>query len=283
MIGKNFIYKWLNMSDENASSNNFVLQEVNKNVWYRSIVKDKQNYHWSDASPTLASGRLFTFEFIIFWDRTQRANWQKLLESVIVPEYNPWKTSWLYTLQWTNDEWINVKIQAQVYWGIRYNTSRVWSYDISWSFELFAPDPVYQWLITKTNFWTYWRNGGCKLWTTLWVKLDEMLAEITFENTWNWTAPVRIEVVWNIENPKIKNITADTFYWLSRTCNDLLIDWTWTWLIVTDEWVNVKADRMSGSEILRVLPWENTFLLSWTNFSYDSDVEWNIYFNDSYL
>ncbi len=283
MIWKKFIYKWLDMSDENSTINNFVLQEVSKSTLYRTTVKNKQNYHGSDASPTLASGRLFTFNFSIFWTRTQRANAQQKLEAVIIPEFNPWKTTWLYALQWTNDNEIDVKIQAQVFWSITYDEMEPWTTIINGSFELFAPDPVYQWLITKNNAWEYWRSWWTTLWTTLWVALDELLAEITFTNNWNWTAPVRITVTWNIENPKLKNITSDTYYWLTRTCTDLLFDWTWTGLIVTDEWVNVKADRMVWSEIIRVVPGENTFLLSWTNFSYDSEVVWNIYFNDSYL
>jgi hypothetical protein len=121
MIGKNYTYKGLNMGDDNAPANHFVLQEVSKNVGYRTIVRDKQNFHGSDVSPTLASGRLFTFNFIIFGDRDERYEAQALLEGVIVPEYNPGKTTGLYTLQWENDDGVLVKTQAQVYGGVKYN------------------------------------------------------------------------------------------------------------------------------------------------------------------
>jgi hypothetical protein len=201
----------------------------------------------------------------------------------MIPEINPWKTTWLYTLSWETDDWTEVKTQCQVYNPPRYDEMWAWQLFINWTFELYAPDPIYQWLITKTNNGVYGRKWGVKLWTTLWTKLNELLAEISVENTWNWTAPVRIEIKGNIENPKIKNMTNNTFYWLSRTCNDLLIDWTWTWLIVTDNWINVKADRMPWSEILRVEPWVNTYILKWTNFSYDSEVVWSLFFNDTFL
>jgi hypothetical protein len=80
------------MSDDVALDNHFVITDVNKNLTTRVVIRDKQNYHGSTTTPTLASGRLFTFSFEIFGTRLQRSIAQKLLQSAITLEYNPGKT-----------------------------------------------------------------------------------------------------------------------------------------------------------------------------------------------
>jgi hypothetical protein len=45
MIGKNFKFKGLDMSDTQAQDNRFVINEVNKNISLRTTIINKQNYH----------------------------------------------------------------------------------------------------------------------------------------------------------------------------------------------------------------------------------------------
>jgi hypothetical protein len=89
MIGYNYKYKGFDMSDDKALENSFVITDVNKNLALRTTIREKQNYHGATSTPTLASGRLFTFSFEIFGTREERAEAQRKLESVIRPEFNP--------------------------------------------------------------------------------------------------------------------------------------------------------------------------------------------------
>jgi hypothetical protein len=113
--------------------------------------------------------------------------------------------------------------------------------------------------------------------------MTKNLAEITAINSWNFACPMRIVVVWSIDNPKITNITTWKFYKLNKTCTNLVLDSTWTSFIVTDEWVNVKADRATWSEIIRLNPWTNKILLTGNNFDYESTINRDIYYNDTFI
>lgn len=283
MIGKNWKYKWLNLSDDNALSQRLVITDVIKNVNLRTRIFDKQNYHWSTATPTLASGRLYTFSFTIFGDREQRYIWQRALEDFIKPEFNPWKTDWLYTLEWTTDWWEEVITKASVYKCPRYDDTTPWNMSITGTFELYAPIPNFTSKITKHNDWWYWRKGWFKMDFKTPFKMDELLWEFSVENLWNWQADTRIEVIWFIDNPRIKNLTNDTFYWLNGSYSNLVLDWTWKGFTATDNGIDVRANRMSGSEIVRIEPWENALILTWTDFNYTSDVEIKIFYKDTYL
>jgi hypothetical protein len=283
MIGSNYTYKWVNLWDVDWITNRIVISLDNKNLVLRTTINDKQNYHWSTKTATLASGRLFTFSFSIFWDRTQRYTWQQILESIIIPEFNPWDTEWLYVLSWLNDNWDRVKCNASVYSTPQYNTMRAWDTVITWSFELFAPNPEYYSNVGKTNNWDYWMFGWFTMPFTMPFIMDKTLAEVNATNSWNFTAPCRIEIVWSIENPKITNMTTGKFYKLNKTTTNLVLDSTWTLFIVEDEWVNVKSYRATWSEIIRLNPWVNKLLLTWDSFDYESSLDWNIYYNDTFI
>jgi len=182
------------MSDDVALDNHFVITDVNKNLTTRVVIRDKQNYHGSTTTPTLASGRLFTFSFEIFWTRQERAEAQRKLENAIRLQFNPWKSDELYPLEFETDEGITATINAQVYSVPKYNTAELGGMNMSGAFELYAPDPVYRNKIIKSNVWEYWYSGGMTLGTTLGAKMNKRIAEVTINNEWTWASNVRIEV-----------------------------------------------------------------------------------------
>lgn len=284
MIGKEFTYKWINLWQTSAYANKIVITDVNKNITLRTKIFEKQNYHWVSKSNTLSWWRLFTFKFTIFWNtKAERYIWQQLLESIIVPESNPWATEWLYPLYWKNDNWTPIYCNACVYSTPQYDDIDPWNPTINWTFELFAPNPEYYSVTQKTNDWDYWRKGWFVMPFIIPFAMTKNLWEVIANNAWNFACPLRITVVWSIENPKITNITTGKFYWLNKTTTNLVIDNTWTTFIITDEWINAKADRMTGSEILRLNPWNNTLILTWDNFDRESSIDRDLFYNDTFI
>lgn len=283
MIWKNRTYKGVSLSDTQASTNRIAIQDVNKNVWLRTEIYTKQNYHWVNTSNTLAEWRLFTFDFAIFGTREERAKGQEVLNSIIVPENNPGSTDWLYTLQWDTDDGETVSCQARVYGMPNYDSIDPGDHIITGSFELFAPNPEYYSATQKTNSSEYGRRGWFKLDTTFDFKMNELLAEIVVDNTGNFSAPMKINVVGSIDNPVITNVTTGSFYGLDKTTTDLIIDGTGNSFIVTDDWVNAKASRKAGSEIVRLIPWTNKIIVTGGDFDYDSTITIDLFYNDTYL
>lgn len=283
MIWYDWTYKDIDFSNSLARDEKIAIIDVQKNLWLRTEIYPKQNYHWVNTSNTIAEGRLFTFRFSIFGNREERSGWQQKLNSAIVPEYNPSKGKWLYELSWTRDDWSRVTTAARVYRMPTYDEINPGSSVITGTFELFAPNPEFYSISEKNTEGEYGRRGWFKLDTNLDFTMNELLAEIVVINEWNFAAPLTIIINGAIKNPKIKNLTTDNFYWINDTTNNLVIDNRSDIFIVEDQWVNIKASRMEWSEILRVNPWKNTFIVTWDDFDYDSTLDIDIFYKDTYL
>lgn len=320
MIWKDFTYKWFTFSDDTATINNIVLQDVKKSITLNTTIFNKQTYHGSVLSNTLASGRLFTFSWQIFWKtREERANGQKKLNDIIKPEWIFWDTKGFYELSFFQDDGTKVKCNARVYSMPDYTTTIEQNYIINFTFDLFVENSYFVSFENKQTDQTVstiigWNKLQNKLpnklnWFTVvtysqanitdiddfilidveWNEIMDLVQDPSWSfpnanNLWNFVWPVRIEVIWELLNPKVTNLTNWRFYWLTWiTTNHLIIDNTWSNFIVEDNWVNLKSYRASWSKQLYISPWINEFNVTADNLSLDENYQIKIIYNDYYI
>lgn len=280
----NFTYKWLNFGDSQAKTNNFAIQNVDYSLNLLTQVYEKTTGHGSYSTNTLAGWRMITISWVIFWNtRAERRNAQQRLQAIIIPDFylettNRWYTE--YTFE--NDNWDIVKWQAKIYSDIRYEDS-VDSPLIPFTFDLLAEDPTMKWLYQKSLSWFDWFIGWTKLGCKLWAQLKEVIGELTVTNAWNRQAVCKIQAIWTLINPVIKNLTTGRSYGLTKTTTNFVFDNTWETILVTDEWVNVKWYRKPWSKLIYLNPWDNKLIILADNNYIPSEVSFSVLWNDTYL
>jgi len=276
MLIHNVNFNWYSLSDSIAKSNNLVLEDVEKTVDLRIEIFNKQNSNGGISTDWLASPRLFTFSGTIFGDRAWSQNWQELLSNML----RLW--DWKKELSWEDDGWNKYKTQAKLYSMPVFSTNI--DNDIVWfTFELLSDNAEYISFESKTTTGGLGVLGGITLWTTLWTTLSWIIDSFTVNNLWDFRALTRVEITGNLVNPKLQNLTNWKFYQLNRTTNNLIYDNTSDPVIVTDDGVNVRWDRASGSTGIVLEPWENKLILISDNYSIDNTVTVKITFNDTFL
>jgi len=285
MIIKNITYKWLDMSDANARTNGFVIQEVTKNLALRTTIFDRETYHGSIASNTIASGRFFTFKWQIFgFTDSERWNGEQRLNNIIKPEWFLWESNrGFYDLAWKDDSDTQYKVSAKVYKMPEYERE-LWSPVINFTFELYAEESTYQSYNSKTEAGIFGNIGGNILPNLLPNELDGVFWSFPITNDGNFIAPCRIEINWPIQNPKLTNLSNGRFYGLTGiTTTALVLDNTGKIFIVEDAGVNVSGYRLAWSKLCFLEPWINNFLLTWDNYNPSNPVTITVTFNDTYI
>lgn len=281
MIAKNITYKGLNFTTQNFSNTRVILQEFQFDWNTRTRILENQLFHWWQATRTLWDLRLFTISWVIVWatPELREIGLQEMKKAVIVwvwEEY--WELTWEDYNQW------KYKTRAKVFKPIQYR-HRVSEPVIEFSFELLADTHEYfsyqkitqdviinetalwndELIWIDTDLWDEWDlmfSWGAILPMTLPTNLDNV-NWIEIENKWNFIAPARIEIIWEIENPKIINHTNGRFYGLEIESQNLVIDNTGKNLVITNNWVNVQNARTSWSLTMLLNPWVNVLTLQW--------------------
>lgn len=262
MIIKEITYKGYSI----GSAYNILINQSNKGVSLRTEIYNKQNFHGSRTSYTLAEGRLFTIGGVIYWESfADRQIWVNFLNSIIKPEWIPNSTdTWFYELTWKDWDWNQYKTQAKVYRVCEFNH---WVNEpiIQFTFELFSEISWYYWYTDQQVVWSEtWNLAWVTLSKTLPFWLSTMWNWISVTNSWNFVAPCSIRVQWSLENPVIYNATTKTgyrLYWV--TTLDLVIDNRWNTLVVTEQGQNATQYRWSGSTSIFLEPWVNEIYVFW--------------------
>lgn len=280
----NFTYKWFSFWDSVAKTNNFAIQKIDYGLNLLTNVFEKTTGHWVYSTNTLSGWRLITIFWIVFWSsRTERRNAQQKLQSIIKPEFYLETTNrWFYEFTFENDDWEILKWQWKVYSDIKYEDT-VDSPLINFSFDIFAEDPSLKSYAQKNLSWFDWFIGWTPLGCTLWVQLNEVIGELNVENKWNRQAVCKIQAVWKLVNPVIKNLTTGRTYWVLKTTTNFVFDSTGENLVVTDEWVNVKWLRKPWSKLIYLDPWINKLILLADNHYVSSEVTFSVLRNDTYI
>jgi len=271
MRTQNWSYNWTYLSSDSVTVQ-LTATTVVYNATLKSNVSDRVNYHWSYIGNTVASWRLFTFNWSIFWDtQAERQTAYIELSNLIKPEGTPTLDNrWFYELLWTDEGGRDVRCMAKVYTPLQVDTR---SDDvIDFKFELYSEESSYSWqALLYSNglqgyFW--WTTLGTRLGTIL----NDLIWEIEITNSWNFKSPCLINVVGSITNPKVLNTVNWRFFWVTKTTTNLIIDNRERPFIVTDEWINVMSYRTSWSNFVYLDPWANTLVLLWD----DYDSSWTV-------
>ena len=293
MIWKNRKYRWIDFSDDiqNISMQDngygiFIQNEVHPAV-LRTDTFDRANYHGGYSSETLAGGRLFTFDCILVGNTKAKRHiaWNSLV-AILQPDPNPWALGrGFYDLDfkddWGNDRTVKVKV-----FTVPTPDNGLDDPTIRFTFELYAEEEKIYWTEVKSETWTVGYLGGTTLPMTLPTTLSWYIGKITVNNEWNWAAPIRVSLVWNAVNPKIKNVTNGNIYRIDKTTSNLVFDNrnldndATKRLVVTDNWTDIRAYRSSGASVY-LDPGENELVVLTDN--YDTTNIVTITWRDSHL
>lgn len=293
MIGKNFVYKWYDFSDEvqeiklNTEWYWVILQDVNRNLSLRTQTTDRANFHWWYASDTLAGARLYTFTGkIVGQSKALRdKGWQELM-SVIKPEGNPNVINrWFYPLTFKDDWWKDLVAYCKVF-SVPVASNELDNPVIDFTFELYSETErmygVESKVVSGKKAFISWITLPTTLPTALWTYWGTIIVE----NTGNWIAPCKIQVVWQASNLKLINTSNGNKYRLNWDTTNFVMDNRnlnnnpLESLIVTDNGVNIKNRRNSGADIF-LEPWINHIAVLTSNIIDDPNI--TITFRDSYI
>lgn len=278
MIIHNITYNGVDLSDLSAKNNYVVIQENAKQLNLRTKVFDNLNAFWSRTTNTVAWGRLFSFTGQVFWDRANAQIWQDTLNNLLIPD------SEFYELTWTDDWGTEYKTKAKVYQMPIYSPT-LDNDIVDFTFQLYSEDAEFNWIVDFTATGAIWNLWWVELGVVLWTELWEALGEIEIINEWNWNAKTRVNIIWQITNPKVLNLNNWEFYKLNTTTGNLIIDNRETPIIVEDNLVNVKEYREAWSVWLTLEPWLNRVIVIWTPFDVDNptSITVTIEYNNTYI
>lgn len=278
MLVRNFTYKGVSLSESVARSTKILVQKVDKPINMRTQVFERQNWHGSFTSGTLASGRLFTVRGVIFGaTRADRAIGQEIINGIIVPESNPGTGVGFYDMLFTDDSGNVHLTSAKVYSMPTYGRD-IGSDIIDFSFELYAEDPrtTSQALNDEAGGLGYY--GGVSLPAALPFALDShSIGKITVTNAGNFAASCKVTVTGTVENTRIHNHTNGRYYGVSTTTTEFVHDDTGSEFSVTDAGVDVSGYRIAGGRIVTLEPGDNDILVTGSNYPSDSvtvSVQW---------
>jgi len=283
MIIKNVNYRGQNLWNNNQW--NILLEWVSKNANLRTDYFTNENNHGSRSWYTLGDGRLFSFNWIIHGATGEdRQWWVDLLNDIIRPEWLPTATKdWFYDLFFEDFKWNKFKTRAKVVRQCNFDHSPDDPF-IRFDFALWSDNYEYFWFSDK---W-YYKEISWTIDPNYWVSLPVVFpfnfwpyeTWISVVNNWNFIARCSVSILWDLENPKITNLTNWTFYWLNYTTKDLTIDNRGKKLIITDDGLDVSKYRTTWSTSLYLSPWNNELII--TTDSITIDLKLNILYNDTF-
>lgn len=285
MIERNIVYKGVSLAESAAVTNRVLITGMDKGIKLRTEVFNRQNYHGSYTSGTLAEGRLFSVSGVIFGTaRSERGTGQALINSIIVPESIPSAANrGFYELSYTDDLGVVHVTQAKVYSAPRYEPGEPGSPDINFTFELYAETATTTASTEDTETGGLGAYSGFTLPVTLPAALDGLIGEITVVNDGNFAAGITVTVTGSVDDPKIHNVTSGQMYGLTGvTTTDLVFDSTGASLTVEDAGVDVTGYRLAGSASVFLDPGTNTLVITGANFP-DATITVEIAWRDTFM
>ena len=275
-------YNWVVLSGDTAVASNYTVNQWVNSTVLRTEVFNRENYHGSTTSKTLASGRIFTLTGIIFSDTAStRDTAKKIIDNVIKPVWLLWDSEF-NTLTWKDEAENQYKAQAKVYRMPSYSKD-LGTGVINFDFDLYVEDSTYQGNTDETESWSIWQIGGMTLPTILPATMGGIIGGITVNNGGNFIAPCRIQVTGSLDNPVVRNTTTGRYYGISASTTDLILDNTSRPFVITDAWVNASGNRLAGSEMILLNPGDNVLVVTCHNYTDDSGVTVTISYNDTYI
>lgn len=284
MIGSNFIYDGVSIP--------YTAAEGRAAGWYadikwtslstRNFISSRQDFHGTISKPTFADGKLIDVKGEIFsTSKASRGTIKNTVANLFKIEEFPAEENELKKLEFKDDDNSEWYIWAKVYTMPDYEHERGEPV-ITFSLQLYAPDPLVLSKNAKTESGNYGLFGGVNLPVELPTDLAGSLNYIECENEGNFAAKALITVEGEIENPKVMNLTTGRYFKLnlSMVAGDILIINTNDNTVELNG-VNVLGDRADGSNWLFVNSGTNYFILTGDDFDFDDqdkatfEVEWH--------
>lgn len=289
MLGKNYKYNGYDLSDFNVNNTRAALQQVSKNFAVRQTTINLANFHGANSSPTLAWVRTFDFNGVIYWEEYIREKKFQTLNSFLHIEWNPFDPQF-HTLSRDTKFGGMRTVQAKVV-SPPQPTNDLCNHFIPFTFQLQADDPrIYDPCEKKVN-WSVALIWGTPLSTTLWTPLLNFCGAFEVINSWDWSAPFKIQAQWRLVNPKIyiyNQWELKFFLVLDTTTTNLIVDnrdITKLQFDVTDNGVNISNSirKKGGWWPMYLSSWINTIVLTCDNYT---EAKWNtdiqVTFRDTY-
>jgi len=273
MIGKNFIYNGVQIpySEAQGRAAGWIADVEWSTVTSESSQIDRQDFHGIIPFPTVARNRLITVRGEIFHiDKIQRGVIRKTIQNLFVVKGFPAEEDEFETLQFTDDDNTTWFINAKVFRMAEFENERA-NPIIEFNAELLAKDVFFQSTTLQTINGIYGRLTGITLPTVLPIALSNVINEFPGTNNGNFPAGMLVKITGEITNPKILNTTTGKFYGVGVTmvANDILLinfDNVTNQLQVTLNGVNVRSQRLPGSNLVFMNPGLNNLVLLGSNF-----------------
>lgn len=276
MNERNWEYKGLQLSNS-QNPYNFQVDDVANEIVYEGKIFSNDNSDGVYSSNITTWARYFEFTGRIYGTKTEKELAYKKLKEVIKSEDFPSITNrGFHTLKWTDKRWQAVQIQAKVYKAL---TTKESAHNmLEFSFTLLADEPLYKSQSETIENGGLWRLWGNTMGNTMGNALNEGTDTITITNNWDKKAPVYIQILWALTNPRITNITTGQSLKILQDTTILVVDNRTKPFIITENGVNIKASKRW--EYIYLAPWDNEVVI--TSEGGDTEVDVTIKTNDTF-
>lgn len=289
MIGKNYSYRGLNLSDSNVYTNLTVLQDVLNGVDVSFKKFENANFHGTYWEKLLMQGRTFAFSGLIHGITKELRGTRKAnLVKYVIPEYDNTENLY-YDLFWQTDdgEYRTAKVMVADYPKFK---NALNSPDIEFEFLLYSGRPEVWGVDWQTVVGGIGVFGGELEGEVLAHEYNEFSGTIEVEHAGNWTATCRVtlESPVALVNPKFFNLTTDTEFKIDGDYDYLIIDTLnldndpKEKLIVTSGGIDVLKHRITGAGMV-LAPWTNHLVVLCDNYEEAIDAVVTIEYRDTFL
>jgi len=278
MKERNWEYNWLQISNRQKLFN-FQIENVKNFISYKSEIYDNRNNHWAYTTNVTAGARLFVFSGVIYWNYNQTSTAYAELKKIIkVEDFPSLINRGFYLLKWKDKRWQNVQVKAKVYKSLE--TTEGTNETLKFEFTLLAEESFYYSQVEKTIVWGLGRLWGNTLPNILPNILLWGTDYIEVENMGESKAWLYINIIWELINPRITNLTTGQSMKIVWTTKNLVVDNREIPFIIKDEGINIK--HLQQWEYIYLTSWINKIVISCENYIKKSQAEVYIKYRDTY-
>jgi len=253
----------VDFSGDSARANRVLLDGFRNETRLATFTLDRQTSQGTVVGRSVAQGRLITIRGKVFGTDEERQDGMDLVNSAVVPDDLISGTP-LLEMYWQDLAGRTFKTNVQVY------AMPTWEHDTaspvaSFEFTLISPDATFKGDTDNIRQVQVSTVGGFILPAVVPVVLGGDPGAFTATNSGNYPAPVRVEILGEITDPKITNRNNGRFYGLDGvTTTSLVIDGTVKPLSVKDGTSDVSGYRLTGSLTPMLMPGDNLISITGT-------------------
>lgn len=277
MDTRNWEYKGLQLSNRDTLYN-FQLTEAKHIAEYNSSIYENKIANGGFSTSTTMGVRVFTFsgKFYGTYEEKNLA-FAKLKEIIKTEDFPSIVNRGFYPLKWTDERGIDVETIAKVYKPLEVERD---GNLINFTFTLVSEDPIYYAQATKTVTGGIGVLGGNVLTHVLPNTLLSGTNKITVNNEGDRKTGFYIEVVGNLDNPRITNITTGQSLKIEKSTTALKVDNRTVPFTITDAGANAK--QFKNGAFVYIVPGINELLVSCENYQSEDQADVTIVYRNAY-